>query len=154
MQNHSFVARHAVVPVALAAVLAVAAPVAAGGSTTARTEAGMGIASVFANLFYVPMKLGYAAIGGLTGGLGWAVSGGKREVADRIWIASIGGDYVLTREMLAGEEAIHFIGTTGGSAQQTVATGKSAPGGTSLATVQSATANASKPAAAAKTSTR
>jgi hypothetical protein len=127
MQNHSFVARRVVVPIALMALLAAATPAAAGGSSTARSEAGMGIASVFANLFYVPMKLGYAAIGGLTGGLGWVVSGGKREVADRIWVASIGGDYVLTREMLAGKESIHFIGTTDGSSDRTVSTASAKP---------------------------
>jgi len=113
----------------------------------------MGVAAVFANLFYVPMKLGYAAIGGLTGGLGWAVSGGKRDVADRIWVASIGGDYVLTREMLAGKESIHFIGTTEAAGPAATAdAGKHA--GSSIATVRGSVGKTGKPTTSARASAK
>jgi len=99
------------------AVSAVVTLVAAGAAraddvTQAKNDAGMGAATVVANLFYMPVKIGYAMLGGLTGGLGYAVTGGNREVAERVWVSSFGGDYVLTRRMVQGQERIQFSGTT------------------------------------------
>ncbi|TFH25256.1 MAG: hypothetical protein E4H03_01290 [Myxococcales bacterium] len=76
----------------------------------ATDDAGLGMATVFANVFYMPVKLGYAAVGGLTGGLGYVVTGGNKDVAQRVWVHSLGGDYVLSREMVAGDEPIEFGG--------------------------------------------
>jgi hypothetical protein len=78
----------------------------------ATNEAGMGLTMAVANLVYIPAKIGYAALGGLTGGLGYVFSGGNKEVAQRVWVSSIGGDYVLNRQQLKGEEQIHFAGTS------------------------------------------
>jgi len=78
----------------------------------AADDAGLGMATVFANVFYMPVKLGYAAVGGVTGGLGYVVTGGNKDVAQRVWVHSLGGDYVLSREMVAGDEAIEFGGKT------------------------------------------
>lgn len=75
-------------------------------------DAGLGMATVFANVFYMPVKIGYAAVGGVTGGLGYVVTGGNKEVAQRVWVNSLGGDYVLSREMVAGDEPIEFSGKT------------------------------------------
>jgi len=75
-------------------------------------DAGLGLATVLANVFYVPVKVGYAAIGGVTGGVAWALTGGNRSVAERIWVPAVGGDYVLTRDMVSGGEAIQFTGDT------------------------------------------
>lgn len=92
--------------------LALCASVARADDDVARAtdDAGLGMATVFANVFYMPVKLGYAAVGGVTGGLGYIVTGGNKDVAQRVWIHSLGGDYVLSREMVAGDEPIEFGG--------------------------------------------
>jgi len=77
----------------------------------AKGDAGLGVATVLANVFYMPVKLGYAVVGGVTGGLGYAVTGGNKQVAQRIWVSSMGGDYVLSRDMVSGRQKIHFSGS-------------------------------------------
>ena len=77
----------------------------------AKGDAGLGVATVLANVFYMPVKLGYAVVGGVTGGLGYAVTGGNKHVAQRIWVSSMGGDYVLSRDMVSGRQKIHFSGS-------------------------------------------
>jgi hypothetical protein len=76
----------------------------------ARNDAGLGMATVLANVFYMPVKIGYAAVGGVTGGLGYLLTGGNREVAEKVWVPALGGDYVLSRDMVAGEDEIDFSG--------------------------------------------
>lgn len=82
----------------------------AGDTEQAGSDMGMGLAAVGTNLFYVPVKVGYSLLGGLTGGVAYALTGGNRDVADRIWVPSMGGDYVVTPEHLSGEEEIYFSG--------------------------------------------
>jgi len=101
----------------VAAVLATAAVATATSARAddvvrATNEAGMGLTMAVANLVYIPAKIGYAALGSITGGLGYVFSGGNREVAERVWVSSIGGDYVLNRQQLKGEEQIHFAGSS------------------------------------------
>jgi hypothetical protein len=79
---------------------------------------GIGAATVAADVVYVPTKVVYALLGGITGGAGWAVTGGNTQVSDTIWRSSLGGDYVLTPAMVRGDEPIHFSGPT-----QTAGTG-------------------------------
>jgi len=74
-------------------------------------EAGIGLATVVANIFYIPAKVGYAAVGGITGGLTYALTGGNLDAAEKVWVASGGGDYVLSPEHLQGREKIQFSGT-------------------------------------------
>ncbi len=76
----------------------------------AKNDAGLGLATVVANIFYVPVKVGYAAVGGVTGGLGYLLTGGNKDVAQKVWVPSIGGDYVLTRDMVSGDQPIEFKG--------------------------------------------
>ena len=40
-----------------------------------------------ATLAYVPLKLGYATVGLVAGGVGWVLSGGDRQVAEAIILA-------------------------------------------------------------------
>jgi len=100
---------------ALAAVMvgALSVPAAAFAEDTrqAGRDAGVGLATVVANLFYIPAKVGYAAVGGLTGGLTYALTGGNLEAAEKVWVASGGGDYVLSPNHLQGREKIQFSGT-------------------------------------------
>ncbi len=73
---------------------------------------GYGAAALFGNLLYLPAKLTYALLGGLFGGGAWLLTGGNTQTADTIWRSSLGGDYVLTPQMVAGEEPINFSGPT------------------------------------------
>ena len=73
-------------------------------------QAGWGFAAVLANLLYIPAKLVYATLGGVTGGLGFVLTAGNRDVAERIIAPSVGGTYVLTPDMLRGEQPIFFSG--------------------------------------------
>ena len=73
---------------------------------------GVGIAAgtVVSNLVYVPAKLAYGILGGIAGGAGYALTGGNKQVADSIWRSSLGGDYVLTPDMMTGKKPIYFSG--------------------------------------------
>ena len=95
--------------------------------------AGYGAAALFGNMLYIPAKLIYAAGGGLVGGGGYLVTGGNKQVADTIWRSSLGGDYVLTPEMIQGKKPVYFSGPNATSPQPPNAqpgySGSSAPAG-------------------------
>jgi hypothetical protein len=74
-------------------------------------EAGMGTASALSTFVYAPIKLSYAILGGVFGGLGYLLSAGSVDVAKKIWVPSLGGSYVITPEMLRGGEPIRFFGS-------------------------------------------
>ena len=78
---------------------------------------GVGAGTVVGNVLYIPAKLVYGILGGVAGGAGWALTGGNTQVANTIWRSSLGGDYVLTPNMVAGQEPVHFSGPTS-TAQQ------------------------------------
>lgn len=73
---------------------------------------GIGAGTVVGNLFYVPAKVVYGVLGGLTGGASYLLTGGNTQTANTIWRSSLGGDYVLTPGMVAGQKPIHFSGPT------------------------------------------
>ncbi len=75
-----------------------------------RNEAGYGAGAVVANVFYMPAKITYAGLGLITGGLGYVLSGGSTEVANRIIYPAVGGHYVVTPNHLKGAEPIYFVG--------------------------------------------
>ena len=97
---------------AFSATILIASPARADDVRRAKSDAGLGLATVVANIFYIPVKIGYAVVGGVTGGLAYAVTVGNKDVAERVWVSSVGGDYVLTGDMVAGQQKIHFSGTT------------------------------------------
>ncbi len=72
---------------------------------------GWGALTGLANLVYVPVKLTYAGLGGLTGGLALGLTGGDVNTAQGIWNPSLGGDYFLTQGMVQGDERFSFTGT-------------------------------------------
>lgn len=72
--------------------------------------AGIGAATLLANVGYIPAKTVYAILGGITGGAGYALTGGNQQTANAIWRSSLGGDYVLTPEMISGQAPVHFSG--------------------------------------------
>jgi hypothetical protein len=71
---------------------------------------GVGAGTVAGNIVYVPLKVAYGILGGIAGGAGYALTGGNKQVADTIWRSSLGGDYVLTPDMITGEKPIYFSG--------------------------------------------
>ena len=71
-------------------------------------DAGMGTATVLANVVYMPTKLVYATLGGITGGFAYVLTGANYEIAERVWTPSLGGNYVLVPEQLRGNQPIYF----------------------------------------------
>ena len=111
----------------LALVFAPAVPVAASGGGTGTTnnestwaQAGLGLLSIASNVLYAPAKIIYGGLGLVTGGAGWILTGGDSEVAGRIFTPSLRGTYILTPRHLMGDDAIHFVGSSGYNARGTV----------------------------------
>jgi len=71
-------------------------------------DAGMGTATVLANVLYMPTKLVYATLGGITGSVAYVLTGANYEVAERVWTPSLGGNYVLSPDQLRGTQPIYF----------------------------------------------
>ena len=74
---------------------------------------GYGVGALFVNILYVPAKLVYAILGGLVGGGTYLITAGNKQAADTVWRSAWGGDYVVTPQMLAGEQPLNFSGPTG-----------------------------------------
>jgi hypothetical protein len=94
-------------------------------------DAGWGSLTVLSNVVYMPVKLVYATLGGLTGGIALGLTGGDLDVAETIWVTSMGGNYVLTPPMLRGEESISVAGTPGITSEP-LDSGEPAPTGDDL----------------------
>jgi hypothetical protein len=94
---------------------------------------GYGAGTVGANLFYVPAKVLYGVLGGITGGAGYLLTGGNSQTSDTIWRSSLGGDYVLTPDMIKGKEPIHFSGPTETEPSADASTNSNIGGATSAA---------------------
>ena len=77
---------------------------------TIGSDVGYGSLAVLTNLLYMPAKMVYAALGGLTGSLVYLVTIGNLDVAEAVWGPSLGGDYVVTSAMLRGDQPILFTG--------------------------------------------
>jgi hypothetical protein len=73
---------------------------------------GYGVGALFANVLYVPAKLVYAILGGIIGGGTYLVTAGNTQAADTVWRSAWGGDYVVTPQMLAGQQPLNFSGPT------------------------------------------
>jgi hypothetical protein len=73
-------------------------------------DAGWGSLTVLTNVVYMPVKLGYAITGGVTGAVAYALTGGDMQTAQTVWTMSMAGTYVVTPPMLRGEEPIVFAG--------------------------------------------
>jgi len=87
--------------------------------------AGYGAAALFSNIFYIPAKLVYAVAGGIVGGGSYVVTGGNSQVSNTIWRSSLGGDYVVTPDMIAGKEPLYFSGPNQVAAPSSTAQGVS-----------------------------
>jgi hypothetical protein len=108
-----------------AAVLASAVGTASPARAAYLEDAGWGALTVLTNVFYMPAKLAYSALGGLTGGLALALTGGDLRTAETVWVSAMGGTYVVTPRMLQGQDPIEFAGSPFG---ETTADAGTAPG--------------------------
>ncbi|HVA39989.1 MAG TPA: hypothetical protein VNF49_04955 [Candidatus Binataceae bacterium] len=95
------------------------------------TGVGIGAGTVAGNILYVPAKVVYGILGGITGGASYLLTGGNTQTANTIWRSSLGGDYVLTPDMVAGQKPIHFSGPTTTPAEPAPSTSMAAPAGSS-----------------------
>jgi hypothetical protein len=75
-------------------------------------EVGYGAGSFVASLFYTPVKLTYAVLGLVAGGLGYVVTAGRTDVTKNIVAPAVRGDYVVAPSHLKGEKPLVFIGPT------------------------------------------
>jgi hypothetical protein len=74
--------------------------------------AGYGAGAMLCNLLYIPAKLVYALLGGIVGGGTYLITAGNQQAANTVWRSALGGDYVVTPQMLAGQQPINFSGPT------------------------------------------
>src|SRR6202158_829578 len=105
---------------------------------------GVGAGTVASNILYVPAKLVYGILGGITGGASYVLTGGNTQTANTIWRSSLGGDYVLTPDMITGQQPVHFSGPTTTPPDSAQPITSAAPAGSSAmnsTTIQSAPAN-------------
>jgi hypothetical protein len=97
---------------ALVMMVALAAPRAATAEAPEYTnDFGIGVGAVFIDLVYMPVKVVYATLGGLTGGFAFVLTGGRMDIASAVWRPSLGGTYVITPSMLRGDDPIYFSGS-------------------------------------------
>jgi hypothetical protein len=81
-------------------------------SPSSAKEAGLQAASWLLTLPYGAAKVAYAIGGGVVGGLAWAMTGGKTEVAKSVWIPSMTGDYIIQPKHLTGQKPLRFVGVS------------------------------------------
>lgn len=74
------------------------------------SEAGIGAGAAICSLVYGPVKIVYATLGLVFGGMAWALSGGDADVLDAVVTPAVRGDYVVTPSILRGERPLEFIG--------------------------------------------
>jgi hypothetical protein len=82
------------------------------------SEAGIGAGAALCSLIYGPVKITYATLGLIIGGMAWGLSGGDSEVMRAVVIPAVRGDYVVTPSILRGERTLEFIGRRPGYEQQ------------------------------------
>jgi hypothetical protein len=71
---------------------------------------GLGVGSVLCTLVYGPVKIVYATLGSITGGLAYLLTGGRLDVPREIIQPAIRGDYVVTPEHLTFNQPLMFVG--------------------------------------------
>ena len=80
-------------------------------ATSAQSPSGVALGAMLvgANLFYVPAKLVYAAVGGVTGAVALVLAHDS-GVAQDVWKPALGGDFFVTADHLHGNARLRFAG--------------------------------------------
>ncbi|MFP6655251.1 MAG: hypothetical protein VCB25_06465 [Myxococcota bacterium] len=94
----------------IALVMAPSAALAEEKAIEVAKEGGLGAAAAVSSLVYAPAKLLYATGGLMVGAVAWLFTGGDGDVAETILTRSLRGTYVITPEILTGEEPLDFVG--------------------------------------------
>lgn len=68
-----------------------------------------GMNSSLLSLLYTPLKVNLAVIGGIIGGLAYPFSGFNADVSKKIWDKSLGGTYLITEDILKGEDGLELF---------------------------------------------
>ncbi len=77
----------------------------------ASAKAGLVAASVVSSAVYLPFKMAYAVLGGITSGLTYSVTLAKEaETANKIAVKSFTGDWYIHPNILTGDEELNFGG--------------------------------------------
>ena len=95
---------------ALAALVVALQPGPALAVESTTSEAGIGAAAALCSLLYGPVKVVYAALGLVFGGMAWGLSAGDSDVMEAVIMPAVRGDYVVTPAILRGEKPLEFIG--------------------------------------------
>ena len=85
-------------------------PAARAEEKSAGAELGAGAVSFIATIPYGCIKLAYAGMGAIIGGITYLLTGANEEAAGRIWDQTMRGTYVITPSHLAGDEQVRFFG--------------------------------------------
>lgn len=109
----------------LASTLAMSPGVARADDSDGLEQAGWGALAMLSTIVYGPVKLVYAASGGVVGGLAYLLTGGNEDVAMPVLDAAVLGDYYITPAQLRAEETIEFVGRGDDSAQGVASEGES-----------------------------
>jgi hypothetical protein len=67
------------------------------------------VGTVLANVFYFPAKVLFAAGGAVASGITYLATVGNRSTTAEVWNSTVGGDYVVTPDMVAGYESVRFV---------------------------------------------
>lgn len=74
------------------------------------SEAGVGAAAALTSLIYGPVKIVYATLGVVFGGIAWGLAGGDSEVMSAVVTPAVRGDYVVTPSVIRMERSLEFFG--------------------------------------------
>ena len=74
------------------------------------SEAVIGAAAALATLIYGPIKITYAALGLVFGGVAYGLSGGDSDVLEAVVTPAVRGDYVVTPANVRMNRSIEFFG--------------------------------------------
>jgi hypothetical protein len=85
-------------------------------------EGGLGAAAALVSMIYCPLKLVYAASGIVLGSSSFLWTWGDQDAAMAVVDKSVGGDYVITPDMLRGSVDLRFTGGPGEDAGHSQAT--------------------------------
>jgi hypothetical protein len=69
------------------------------------------VGTVLVDVVYVPTKVVFAGVGALTSGLAYILTLGDSHASGKIWNASVNGNYIVTPDMIEGNEPVHFVGS-------------------------------------------